>query len=404
MDDPEWSWPAWKFGMKRDELFTTLHDQYNTFSFSIQDPEAFHHDVYEISRDASTTDEFHRLMATRQQQRLRELNESLESLAVEIIANPKLMATHQWQYALQLFRTKSYDSIVRYFASYLPDDYLSHDSLSPTTTFSETDSICTTSTKASSVDGTAYATFLDQSCCSDGPVITEEPYSLDTIPKSHSAMEGPLSPPESEVTQSDLAESLPAGSDALDYDSHPRSRSMSFSGSESERFCPSVTHALALDEDETSQSDDTDAAISSPSDCGDSHSSLDSVADKEDSMQAIDAFDDDFDFPTAQLPEDSFGVFDSYDTLESDTPTPRQEPFASSYTEYKPAATAAAARRLPSSYRRSPSPSSRIIHPHGGDGGVVQEIRRSPEEALSKVQKSSADTIRKRAKDRRRMA
>jgi hypothetical protein len=387
--------------MKRDELFTTLHDQYNTFSFSIQDPEAFHHDVYEISRDASTTDEFHRLMATRQQQRLRELNESLESLAVEIIANPKLIATQQWRYALQLFRTKSYDSIVRYFASYLPDDYLSdHDSLSPTTSFSETDSICTSSTKTSSVDGTTYSTFLDKSCCSNGPVMTEEPCSLDAIPESPRAMEGPLSPPESEVTQSDLSESLPAGSDALDYDSQPRSRSMSFSGSESERFCPSAAHSLALDEDETSQSDDTDTAISCLSDCAESHSSLDLVGDKEHSMQAVDDFDDDFDFPTAQLPDDGFGVFDTYDTLESDTPTPRQEPFASSYIEYK----SAAARRLPSPYRRSSSPPSRILHPHGGDGGVVQEIRRSPEEALSKIQKSSTDPIRKRAKDRRRMA
>ncbi|ETS06925.1 hypothetical protein M419DRAFT_121743, partial [Trichoderma reesei RUT C-30] len=124
MDDPDISWPAWKFGLKRDDLFTTLHDQYNTFTYTLQDPEAFHHDVYEISHRADTAEEFHRFMAARQRQRLSELEESLETLAVEIIANPKLIGSDQWQHALQLFRTKSFDSIVRYFASYLPHDYL----------------------------------------------------------------------------------------------------------------------------------------------------------------------------------------------------------------------------------------------------------------------------------------
>ena len=69
MDDPGWSWPAWKFGMKRDDLFSKLHGEYNTVLSAIQDPEAFHHDVWEISRDATTTDEFHRLMASRQRRR-----------------------------------------------------------------------------------------------------------------------------------------------------------------------------------------------------------------------------------------------------------------------------------------------------------------------------------------------
>merc|ERR1712054_348461 len=120
MDDPGLSWPAWKFGLKRADLFTSLHDQYNTFTFTLQDPEAFHADVSEISHDAQTTEEFHRMMADRRQQRLLELNESLESLAYEIIGNPKLMDSEHWTFALQLFRTKSFDSLVRYFASYIP--------------------------------------------------------------------------------------------------------------------------------------------------------------------------------------------------------------------------------------------------------------------------------------------
>src|SRR4051812_23220799 len=110
LGDPCWSWPHWKFGLRRDDLFTKLHDQYNTVPSAIQDPEAFHHDVYEISNEASSTDDFHRLLQDRKEQRLRELNDSLESAAFEIIGNPDLVGTEQWQHALQLFRTKSLDS------------------------------------------------------------------------------------------------------------------------------------------------------------------------------------------------------------------------------------------------------------------------------------------------------
>ncbi|KAI1163226.1 hypothetical protein F5B18DRAFT_672366 [Nemania serpens] len=125
------SWQAWKFGMKREDLYTKLQDQYNTVTLSIQDPDAFHHDVCEISKTAVDLDEFHRMLKQRKELRLDQLNECLQSASVEIIANPKLIGTDQWQHAIQLFRTRSFDSLVRYFSSYLPEDHqwnaLAHD-------------------------------------------------------------------------------------------------------------------------------------------------------------------------------------------------------------------------------------------------------------------------------------
>ncbi|KAH6873606.1 hypothetical protein B0T10DRAFT_499648, partial [Thelonectria olida] len=109
--------------MKREDLFTKLHGQYNTYPSPIQDPDAFHHDIFEISHKADSAAEFHHLARDRKQQRLRELNDALESASFEIIANPRLISTPQWQHAVQLFRTKSLDSLVRYFASYLPTDH-----------------------------------------------------------------------------------------------------------------------------------------------------------------------------------------------------------------------------------------------------------------------------------------
>ncbi len=113
MDDPDWTWPAWKFDMKREDLFTKLHDQYNTYSSTIQDPEAFHHDIYEICHEANSVAEFHRLAGDRKHQRLSELDKALENASFEIIANPCLVSKNQWQHAVQVFRAHSFDSVVR---------------------------------------------------------------------------------------------------------------------------------------------------------------------------------------------------------------------------------------------------------------------------------------------------
>ncbi|PNY24356.1 Uncharacterized protein TCAP_05706 [Tolypocladium capitatum] len=414
MDDPGWAWPAWKFGMKRDDLFTTLHDRYNTFSYTLQDPEAFHHDVYEISRDADTSEQFHRLMADRQQQRLRELNESLETLAVEIIANPKLMGSAQWQHALQMFRTKSYDSIVRYFASYLPDDYLDrHESQSTSSysSFSETDSIHTVSTKASSADD-AHSFLGDDDFFPNGPVMTVEPCSFE-----HDAHhEGPLSPPQSETTPSECSASSPSVADSPAYSAtNPPSRSMSFSGSESGHLGAELMRRRfdCHDDDETSQSDDCDTSATSVCDSTETRSSCDGVADMSEADDKSEAcqplYFDDEEFPPAQYPDDEFDHLYtpsvSNHIIESDTPTPRQETVAAtSYMEYK----SMAARRLPSPHRRSPSPHRRSPSPkshlvHRAMGNPAREVRRSPEEAMSKIQKSLQDPLRKRPKGKRRV-
>ncbi|RFU72320.1 hypothetical protein TARUN_9931 [Trichoderma arundinaceum] len=408
MDDPDLSWPAWKFGMKRGDLFTTLHDQYNTFTYTLQDPEAFHHDVYEISHHADTAEEFHRFMAARQRQRLTELQESLESLAVEIIANPKLIGSDQWQHALQLFRTKSFDSIVRYFASYLPDDYLErHGSSSVpsmSSSFSEADSIHTSSTKASSADDAS--SFLDDDFFPHGSLMTAEPCAMNTA-------DMPLSP-QSEGSPAESADS-PAYTST-----NPPSPSMSYSGSGSERLrARFIRRPLIHDDDETSQSDDCDTTVTSVCDSAETRSSFDPADvdddddDKELPVHIVDGDEEDDEFPTAQLPEDDFCCLDSfdthnsfnntnYDTLESDTPTPRQVPESTSYLDYKSALPRKSSppQQRPS-YRRSPSPRSLLGRRR--EESPAQDVRRSPEEALSKIQKQPlGESLRRRPNKSRR--
>jgi hypothetical protein len=229
-DDTCWTWPFWKFGLKRDDLFGSLHDQYNTIPSPILDPQAFHHDVYEISQTADSTEEFYRLLQDRKQQRLRELNETLESAALEIIANPCLIGTEQWQHAVQLVRTRSLDSLVRYYASYLPPDhpwYKSGNSASHSEAGSSVDSLTD-----------SHGSFFGD----EKIPIMDEPF--DEYPSYHKQQHLAASP-RSMTMCSDSSVASPIGDDHHDFDfSHTTpARTLSFSESEPDCCAMSEPHA-----------------------------------------------------------------------------------------------------------------------------------------------------------------
>ncbi|TWU76301.1 hypothetical protein ED733_005623 [Metarhizium rileyi] len=411
MEDPNWAWPAWKFGMKENDLFTNLHDQYNTLSFTLQDPDAFHHDVYEISREAETAHEFHRMMADRRQMRLQELNESLETLAFEIIANPKLMGTDQWQHALQLFRTKSYDSIVRYFASYLPEDSFDrHDALSTlSASLSEIDTI---STAATSVND-APSPFMDADdyFFNSAPLTAESDLMKD---KSHNNPYTHVtsSPPHLDDTQSEPSvSSSPSEAECSDSLAHSLSRSMSFSGSESRHVAPELVRQGYFEKKlgKSSQSDEFVTAITSLCESFESTAAADvKIGRSHTTGHDVDlTTDDDEDIPTAQYPDDEFEHLDyvsfinclsAYDTTGSDTTTPRPKAAAASYVELR--SVTASSKKAPS-HQHSPSP--KCCSANRGTGSPPREVRRSPEESLSKIQKPVQDVTRKRSKARRRI-
>lgn len=249
--------------MKREELFTKLHDQYNTFASSIQDPEAFHHDVYEISTTANTCDEFHCLLALRKEQRLRELNQSLESASVEIIANPNLIGTHQWQFALQLFRARSLDALVRYFSSYLPDDHPWHHPQAEDDALSSADPI--------DDEFTTHKSFFDD----DDHDFVREPLRISTSIHSIPASHLPPSPRSLTMCSDSSAAASPIDVAHHEYalGNLAPSRSLSFSGPESDVMVNSGMLSHHDDEEEeTSQSDDPDTPTTSISDISDARS------------------------------------------------------------------------------------------------------------------------------------
>jgi hypothetical protein len=369
MDDPGEAWPFWKFGLKKADLYTKLHDQYNTFASPIQDPEAFHHDVYEVSQEASTLTDFHRLLAERKEQRLREMNDSLEYASFEIIANPSLIGTEQWQHAIQLFRTKSLDSLVRYFASYLPENHPWHEP-----------SYGVLSDAGSSVDSIDPSEPSDDDeQADDGSVLGEEPPYLneplqlktDHLPPSPRSM--------TMCSDSSAASPSDVDNDAYIFDTLTPARSISFSDSESEHHLDTETaqkeqnHEHAQVYSTLPHHDKSGAAVSTPISFTDEPAPYDDEVDDED---------------LSQLPSED---------LEADTPTPKPVFLGSSFFD--------AHASLPQRRHRSSSPSRQhpLEHARTADhdvrhftpfsrlqrraGHVMLERRRSPCVANSGIRK-----------------
>jgi hypothetical protein len=388
MDDPASSWPFWKFGFKKDDLVTKLHDQYNTYPIPIQDPEAFHHDVFECSQEAGTTEDFHRLLASRKEQRLRELNGSLESAALEIIANPSLIGTEQWQYALQLFRTKSLDSLVRYFSSYLPESHPWHKSESDATLvgFDNDDDHV-----KSKIHSEEVHLFDDR----EELIMTHEPLPISSIAE-HQLPPSPRSMTMcSNASSADARHSFGANNDIP-------TRTPSLSGSESGLYFypPHLEESEHFHDDDTSQPDDPETPLSEYSD-GFSETAFSGISEKYDGVEEETQQEGDMDTTASKLPAE----------LESDTPTPKPETHGSVFFAAQPLS--ARGRGCSSSPSRSPA-SARVHSSLSRDGPFVKSAaatlrrrdhsqgwrRTGPSYPSSRVQKSSLPDSKQRGRRR----
>ncbi|KAH7024988.1 uncharacterized protein B0I36DRAFT_366886 [Microdochium trichocladiopsis] len=116
---PAWRWPWWKLGLQPNDLFTSLHEQYNTYRAPLQDFEAFHHDISEAAAAAADTADFHRRMAIRQKERLTEMIAALDHVALRVTASPGVFdgasSASTWADSVAFFRHRSLDAIVRFF-------------------------------------------------------------------------------------------------------------------------------------------------------------------------------------------------------------------------------------------------------------------------------------------------
>ncbi|KAL8383700.1 hypothetical protein RB595_010753 [Gaeumannomyces hyphopodioides] len=93
--------------------------KYNTEPSPILNAEAFHHDVHDCATRASKIDEFHRLLAERKQQRLKELRDAFNKIATKIICNPSEPPDDIWWPAARFIRHPTLDHLVQLFEALL---------------------------------------------------------------------------------------------------------------------------------------------------------------------------------------------------------------------------------------------------------------------------------------------
>lgn len=259
----------------------------------------------------------------------------LEDASFEIIGNPSLIGTEQWQYAIQLFRTKSLDSLVRYFSSYLPQEHPWHnDSGSP---ISSTDS--------------SHPVIFD---C-DGPMFFDEPEEDDTYyTNEHSQSFDITDLSLEQPTRSMTVRSEDSGVEVSEriqhkhkYGARASQRAASFSESEPDHISAAIHDSVPTlhDDEVTSQSDDPETPSTSISDLSDVESQG-----KDRLVTAI--LDDDAHSEYLSI---SHAQLSSMDSMESETPTPKPEHTRS------PAAPLFDTKLSPLHAR---SKSSSRVHPH----------------------------------------
>lgn len=372
MDEPgEWAepWPYWKFGMKQNDLHDSLHIKYNTISTAIQDPEAFHHDVYELSTRADTFSEFEQLMTERKTLRLKELDDMLEDASLQIVGCPNLIGTDQWPLAVQLFRTKSFDSLVRYFASYLPDEHPWH-------CHSDSGINSNGSEVASPISPIDYADY-------DGPILFDEPkddeafYTHDHSESFSTA--GTAVDLGDQPVRSNTMHSIDSGVSVSDrkrrkYNLNSRSSSRTSSISEADLDSPITTNTDSIP---TLHNDD-DASLANACDTPSTYVS--DLSEDSDGTQGKDAF-----IATIVDEEDAFGFLSishaqprSMDAMDSDVPTPKAAPARSPATPLSELKLSPMRTRSPSAHRSHPNHAhhNHSNHQHSRRIATARQLRR----------------------------
>lgn len=311
----------------------------------------------------------------------------LEDASFEIIGNPSLIGTEQWQYAIQLFRTKSLDSLVRYFSSYLPQEHPWHND----------------NESGSPISSTASSHPAIFDC--DGPMFFDEPEEDDTYyTNEHSQSFDITDLSLDQPTRSMTVRSEDSGVSVSErvqhkhqYDARISQRAMSFSESEPDHIATAMHDSIPTlhDDEVTSQSDDPETPSTSISDLSD----VDESRGKGTLVTAIVDDDEYLSISHAQL--------HSMDSMESETPTPKPEQYTRS-----PAAPFFDTKLSPLQAR---SLSSSRVHPHHAhpasedfrrQHSTTRQLRRrdtsldrqrqryEPRGRSSRVQKSAAVELR----------
>ncbi|KUI72092.1 hypothetical protein VM1G_07533 [Cytospora mali] len=126
-EHPDLKWPAWKFDMDITDAWTTLARQFNSLTIPLLSCDTFRRDVSYLSVIAQDREEFLALLKERRDMREKELTELFKKTFLHLCQDPNsfdykpgVREDGHWVEATCFANTKSFDTLIGYFASFLP--------------------------------------------------------------------------------------------------------------------------------------------------------------------------------------------------------------------------------------------------------------------------------------------
>lgn len=127
LEHPESCWPAGKFGMDMRDAWTSLPREFNYIKIPLLSGDAFRDDVYYLSTIAQDRAEFLALLKERRDMREKELTGMWNRTFTHLCTYPTALEHKpgdredgHWPEAMGFARGKSFDTLIAYFASFLP--------------------------------------------------------------------------------------------------------------------------------------------------------------------------------------------------------------------------------------------------------------------------------------------
>ncbi|KAI0855055.1 hypothetical protein F4860DRAFT_522018 [Xylaria cubensis] len=125
-DYREWRWDNSKFGYKRDDLFGSLHAEFNCIPFAIQDPRLWFYDLHELINASKTREEFELALRKRRDERFQEIRKAWSDTVGDLALNIPVWGSsrtdqiNRWDTFLELSRHFSFGSLLAHFINFLP--------------------------------------------------------------------------------------------------------------------------------------------------------------------------------------------------------------------------------------------------------------------------------------------
>lgn len=127
LEHPESCWPAGKFGMDMTDAWTSLPREFNCITIPLLAGDAFRKDVSYLSTIARDRAEFLTLLKERRDMRQKELTTMWNRTFTHLCTYPTALEYKpgdredgHWPEAMSFAQWKSFDTLIGYFASFLP--------------------------------------------------------------------------------------------------------------------------------------------------------------------------------------------------------------------------------------------------------------------------------------------